>query len=364
MKLEFAPSQKPDAFGHHFIVGLSGTELDDRDKRILAKVRPAALLLLKRNFDHTLPYGAWLEKLEMLITSAANYAERDALLVTLDHEGERVHRVPPPLTIFPNAVKYASHAAAVAKAMATELKSIGVHLSWAPDADIHSNPQNPIIGPRAFGSDAYEVAEIAVEFYRSLASEGILGCAKHFPGHGDTSTDSHLELPTLDIGEELLRARELVPFVALLAAGVPMVMTAHILFPQIDPHYPATFSERVLKRFLRDEMQYQGLIVADDLYMKAVAKAFEQPETFAKSIHAGCDLFIVSRFPEADVEHMLGYARMLGNALQQGLVKEDDMHRSFNRISQIYAPISRGKFSQLSGDTLQNHADLAAELRR
>ncbi|MFM1847679.1 MAG: hypothetical protein RL417_1153, partial [Pseudomonadota bacterium] len=279
MNLEFQVGDKPEYFGNHIVIGLSGTTLDDSDKRMLAKVKPAGVLLLKRNFDHGSSYEAWLPKLRKLLEDVRNYAEREDIFVTIDHEGGRVCRTPAPITAFPPPLKYGARAAEVGSAIGIELASIGVNVDWAPLADIHSNPTNPVIGDRSFGSDPEMVGRYAVSFAQGLMSHGVLGCAKHFPGHGDTTVDSHLELPTLDLSAEELRNRELRPFRALIDIDIPFVMTAHILFPKIDPRFPATLSKKILGSLLRDGMGFQNIVIGDDLDMKAIAERFQASET-------------------------------------------------------------------------------------
>ncbi len=363
MALNFNLSDKTHSYGHHFIVGLSGTTLDDTDKRILSELRPSGLLLLGRNFNQKASYQQWRTELKTLITQAAQYAETDKFFVTLDHEGGKVHRTPAPLTHFPDAATYARHAAEVGKAMALELKSIGINLSWAPLADIHSNPQNPIIGKRSFGTTAKEVIEAAVPFLAALSKEGVLGCAKHFPGHGDTSKDSHLELPVVNLPREALYARELLPFKALIDAGVDFIMTAHILYPLIDERNPATISERILKDWLRGELGFKNIVVADDLNMKAVAKAFEEPEVMAKALNAGVDMFLVSRYPESEDKRAISIAQNIVKSLNSGYLSEDTLHTSFDRIKRVYLEkLKPSQFFQLDEAVLEEHRKLVCEI--
>ncbi|MFN7503160.1 MAG: glycoside hydrolase family 3 N-terminal domain-containing protein, partial [Dolichospermum sp.] len=187
--------QSSPSFGNHLILGISGTTLNDDDKRVLNELKPIGVIFFGKNFLDGVPYAIWLEKFKNLIDEIRQYTERDLMFTTLDHEGGRVVRTPLPITRFPHAYLLQSHAFEVAKATARELKSLGINLSWSPVADIFSNPQNLVIGPRAFGITPEKTSQCVREYYQGLREEGILGCAKHFPGHGDTSTDSHLELP-------------------------------------------------------------------------------------------------------------------------------------------------------------------------
>jgi len=364
MTLTFSPGKNMDSLGHHFIVGLSGTTLSDSDKRVLSKLKPAGILLLKRNFDHESSYDEWLLSLNNLLEQTKAYAERDKMLVSVDHEGRRVTRTPAPITVFPSAVKCAARAAEVAKAMAIELSSIGMNVSWAPVADIHSNPENPIIGDRAFGSSAAEAIEAIVPFTKALEENGILGCAKHFPGHGDTSTDSHLELPEVALTDRDLLNRELLPFKALVDSGISMVMTAHIMFQKIDTLYPATLSERILKDLLRDKLDFKGCVVSDDVEMKAVADLFQQVYTLSFAIKSGCDLIIVSRQDASDHEKALMHGKNLLEGLHNNKISENLLHDSFKRISKVFDKLKDNQVKKLDDAVFKKHKLLAEEIER
>ncbi len=335
MTLEFSIDGSLSSLGNHFIIGLDGTTLSDLDKEILSKLRPTGVLLLKRNFDHSLPYPEWLKSLTKLLKDVREITEREEMLITLDHECERVMRTPSPLTIFPNSVHFKDHADRVARAQAKELRSLGVNLSWAPVADIHSNPSNPIIGERAFGHTAEEVISYAVPYAKALQNEGIIGCAKHFPGHGDTSTDSHLELPRVDLNESELKERELKPFKALIDINIPTIMTAHILYPNIDRDYPATMSEKIINQILRKDLGFNGVVISDDLDMKAVSDSFNRPETIARSLNIGCDMFIIARHdPKSD--RTLQIAEGFADSVMNRSISEEALFTAFQRIDSLF----------------------------
>lgn len=364
MALEFSVDAEPSSYGHHFIVGLSGTTLSDSDKRMLSALRPAGILLLKRNFNHAVPYDVWLNELRELIASVKSHTEREDIIISLDHEGQRVMRTPPPLTVFPNAQKFAKRSAEVATAHARELRTLGVNLSWAPVADVHSNPKNPIIGERAFGDSPQAVCQYASEYLIALEKEGILGCAKHFPGHGDTSTDSHLELPVVNITEEELWQRELPPFKALIDAGVSFVMTAHILYPKIDPTAPATMSPKILDGILRKRMNFDGVVVSDDLDMHAVAARFSaSPDATIQAVNSGCDMFIVARHHPEQEDRATLTAKFMGEAITSGAISEARLFEAFNRINTVFeARLENHSTQALSPTVLASHQRLAAEL--
>jgi beta-N-acetylhexosaminidase len=241
-------------------------------------------------------------------------ADGPPIVVSLDQEGGRVQRIKAPLTLWPPMARVAAvgdlaYTEAVGRAMALEVDALGFNVDYAPVLDVHTNPANPVIGDRAFGTDARGAAAQALAFWRGLESAGVRGCGKHFPGHGDTATDSHHELPRVDADEARLRAVELAPFAAAAEAGVPMLMTAHVVYPAIDAE-PATMSKRWLGDIARGELRFSGLIVSDDLDMKAVHERWSTGEVVRRSLAAGCDAFLACRDPEVqrDAEEALDFA--------------------------------------------------------
>ncbi|MEM7725885.1 MAG: beta-N-acetylhexosaminidase [Cyanobacteria bacterium P01_A01_bin.45] len=354
--------QLKNHFGNHLLVGVSGTQLNDADKRLLSELKPVGIVFFGKNFLHNQHYEVWLEGFQKLNQQVREYAERDAMLMTIDHEGGRVIRPPLPITRFPYTYLQRNRATAVAEAMALELKSLGINLSWSPVADIFSNPTNPIIGPRAFDTTPETAGKGAIEFFKGLRDSGIIACAKHFPGHGDTSTDSHLELPVLDLTIEELRSRELIPFQMLIKEGIPIIMTAHILFPKIDKDVPATLSETVLTKILREELGFPGVVVSDDLDMKAVSDMYAQGGVVAKTFHAGCDLFMVSgNLPASSLEKTYAIASDFTTALSNGSLDESIVEASRVRIESLLNSTPQYSVEMLDKDTLLKHASLAIE---
>lgn len=352
-------------YGSFVLTGISGTELNDLDKKILESVRPVGILFLKRNLDHSLPYQGWHEKFARLLEDIKKYTGREKIILSIDHEGGQVQRTPPPYTNFGAPFGYARYAAEVATAMATELKALGINLSWAPSADINTNPQNPIIGKlgRAFGTTVEEVDAATLPFSRALMESGILGCAKHFPGHGDTWSDSHLELPIVKISETEARARELLTFRALIRDGIPFVMTAHVSFPEIDPSGPATFSRKLLSDILRDELGFQGVLIADDINMKAVADKFHSHEEVAKCLNATVDMFIVGRHPTPDSdEGPIRIAQLIERAIQEGLVSQEIIDTAIARVDGVLNTISMHVPTLLDQSVFDRHAELAKRI--
>jgi beta-N-acetylhexosaminidase len=225
------------------------------------------------------------------------------LVVSADQEGGAVQRVRRPLTEWPDMLSVGSagdlaRTEAVGRALGSELAALGVAWDLAPVLDVHTNPTNPVIGNRAFGRTPETAAAQALAFWRGLRAAGVLGCGKHFPGHGDTHTDSHHELPVVAHDPARLRAVELAPFAAAAAAGMEAIMTAHVMFPALDPAHPATLSRPILSGVLRGELGFTGLVVSDDLGMNAVAARWPIEELVVESLLAGVDHFL-TREPAA-----------------------------------------------------------------
>jgi beta-N-acetylhexosaminidase len=219
------------------------------------------------------------------------------LYLAIDQEGGRVQRVRAPATVWPPMARLAAAggdaalAEAVGRAVGDELAVLGYDIDFAPVLDVNTNPANPVIGDRSFGATPEEVITLAGAFARGLAAAGVLGCGKHFPGHGDTSLDSHLALPRIDHDLARLDAVELAPFRALV--DLPMVMTAHVVFAAIDATRPATLSPEVIGGVLRDRLGYRGIVVSDDLEMKAIADHWGVPDAAEQAIRAGCDVLLL-----------------------------------------------------------------------
>ena len=218
--------------------------------------------------------------------------------VAIDQEGGRVRRLRAPFTAWPPMALLGRSdkpglAARFARALAAEMAAVGISLDYAPVLDIRTNPKNDVIGDRAFGDRPEIVARFGRIVVEELQRAGVAACGKHFPGHGDTSTDSHFELPIVDLPPDRLRAVEFVPFKAAIDANVAFIMTAHVLVPSLDDERPATLSRRIVHDLLRDELAFGGVIVSDDLEMKAIANGYTPGEAAVGAIAAGCDALLM-----------------------------------------------------------------------
>lgn len=263
-------------------------------------------------------------------------------LLAVDQEGGRVARLGAPVIALPPMLEFAAQHAAheierTAGILGRQLRTLGFNFNMAPVLDVDTNPDNPIIGDRAFGKTPDDVIARALPFADGLMGAGILACGKHFPGHGDTDLDSHLALPRLPHDLERLRNVELAPFAA--AQGrVPAIMTAHVVFEAIDPQVPATLSRAVMHDLLRVELGYDGAIVSDDLEMKAVANHFGAAEAAVMAIAAGCDVLLVC----SDVERLKRiHEALIHEAEAKPAFRErllDAAHRAATLANKVPAP--------------------------
>lgn len=267
--------------GQLFMFGFDGLFLPQRARDLLEKDQAFGVTLFKRNIESR-------EQVYALNRSIPG-------LISVDQEGGRVARlkgicsdIPPMREIGQAARLNPGLPHEIGLKMGRELKELGFHLDFAPVLDVDTNPKNPIIGDRSFSRDPEEVARFGAKFIQGMQSTGILACAKHFPGHGDTEVDSHLDLPVVSRGE-------LVPFQAAIQAGVACIMTAHIVVKALDPKVPATLSHAILTDLLRKKMGYEGVIISDDLEMHAVADRYSIRELVRLGLIAGVDLFLICR---------------------------------------------------------------------
>ncbi|MFJ2561463.1 glycoside hydrolase family 3 protein [Streptomyces sp. NPDC094154] len=264
-------------------------------------------------------------------------AEREDVLVAVDEEGGDVTRLEVRTgSSFPGnhalgAVDDVELTEAVARELGRRLAECGVNLNWAPSADVNSNPGNPVIGVRSFGASTDLAARHTAAYVTGLQSAGVAACTKHFPGHGDTAVDSHHAMPRIDVGGEVLQARELAPFRAAIAAGSKAVMSAHILVPALDPELPATLSRRVLTDLLRGELGYEGLIVTDGMEMRAIADNYGIRRGSVLAVAAGADAICVGG-GLADDETVTGLRDALVAAVRSGELPEERLADAAERV--------------------------------
>lgn len=300
--------------------------------------RLGGVIFFSRNFSQPLAEPAHLaEAAALCVEVAAAAPPGPPPVLSIDQEGGRVQRLRAPFTEWPPMACLAggdpSRAEQVGRAIADELCALGLNLDYAPVLDVHTNPANPVIGDRAMGAQPEEVILQALAFLRGLESAGVRGCGKHFPGHGDTAQDSHLVLPEVQAERGRLMSVEVAPFRAAVRAGIQMLMTAHVVYPAVDGR-PATLSRVWLQDILRRELGFRGVIVSDDLDMRAVAGA-DIEDVVVEALLSGCDAFLLCR----DEERQLRAEEALYRAADRDARVRDRIEESGARLRRFRASL-------------------------
>ena len=270
------------------------------------------------------------------VTSSIKRFAGRPLFLALDQEGGKVARLRHGFTEVPamravGASGSPALAREVGELIGREVRAVGFDMNYAPVLDVDTNPANPVIAARSLGRTPELVAELGVALAQGLESAGVAACGKHFPGHGDTSQDSHLELPRLPHSLERLEQIELRPFAAAIEAGIPSLMTAHVIFEPLDPAYPATMSRAVLHGILRDKMAYDGLVVSDDIEMRAIANHYGVEDAVVRGLDAGVDQFLCCH--TADVAHRAIEAII--HAVERGTISRETLDNANRRIARF-----------------------------
>ena len=316
--------------GTRVMAGFDGQAASEHAKRLIKDFRVQSLILFKRNVDAPAQVADLVRELQSLALEAG-YSR--PLLIAIDQEGGRVQRLRAPWTVWPPARRLGELDSedltrGMAEAIAWELKACGISLDFAPVVDVDTNPKNPIINDRSFSGDPEQVAKLGAAFIEAMQKSGVAACAKHFPGHGDTDTDSHLDLPVIEHSRSRLDDVELRPFRKAIAAEVAAIMTAHIMVRELDEKVPATLSPKVVTTLLRDELGFKGVIVADDLEMKAISVHWPYAISAVLAAKAGCDILPVCEHEEAQVAVIEALVR----AEESGELRKRDIDDSLLRI--------------------------------
>ena len=351
--------------GQLAIAGFNGHVVPEDLRRIAREFDLGGVIFFARNVVDP-------EQVTELSRESQSLASGIPLWVSVDQEGGRVARLKRPFTEWPPMITLGRAgdeklAERFARALAAELKAVGISLDYTPVLDVLTNPNNPVIGDRALADRADEVARLGSVIIRTLQAEGIAACGKHFPGHGDSSTDSHFELPIIEHPPDRLEAVELVPFKAAIEADVASMMTAHILVPSLDEERPATLSPAIVDGLLKRTLGFQGLVLSDDLQMKAISGTYGQSEATVAAIAAGCDAVLMcAPQPEAQVAALeaIIYAVERGELPQRRVEDALARHR---RVKERFLtqPLSRPPASTLRAVLGRDeHQAIAAEMAR
>lgn len=277
--------------GRLAIVGFSGQSVPAELRELVAQFDLGGVVYFARNIAEP-------RQVAELSREVAALAVDWPLWISVDQEGGRVARLKAPFTEWPPMLTLGRSAddtlaERFARALADELLAVGINLDYTPVLDVHTNPTNPVIGDRALAERAEDAARIGRILIRTLQTAGVAACGKHFPGHGDTSVDSHESLPLVEHSPDRLHAVELVPFRAAIAEDVATIMTAHVLVPALDEARPASLSTAVVTQLLKRELGYQGVVISDDLGMKAISATRSLPEAMIDALTAGSDAVLL-----------------------------------------------------------------------
>ena len=291
-----------EKIGQLMIVGFHGEEYNDNLEQLIQEYSIANIILFTRNIKNI----SQLHKLNNTIHQKINNKTGIMPFISIDQEGGMVTRIMEEATFFPGAMSIGAtslnNAYKSGKIMGQELASLGINLNLAPSLDVNNNPYNPVIGVRSFSDNAEKVAKYGNEFIKGLKEEGIIATAKHFPGHGDTDSDSHKSLPIISHDKNRLENIELFPFKEAIKSGVDAIMSAHVFFPAYEAdQLPGTLSYNVLTKLLKEEMGFKGLIISDCMEMKAIDDNYTAPVGSLKGLLAGLDMVIVSQTKEKQI---------------------------------------------------------------
>lgn len=319
-----------EKIGQRLFINVEGKELTEEMKRLIREYKIGNVVLFQPNIDNIPQLKKFCDDLRAYILQETGHPA----FLAVDQEGGGVTRLSEDCVNVPGAMALAAigrpeNAHDAALLTAKELRAFGINFDFAPVADVCNNPQNPVIGIRSFGDTPELVTEYALQALKGYEEGRVASCAKHFPGHGDTGMDSHISLPCIDKSLEELRRFEFVPFKALIDAGCPAVMTAHILFPQIEKEQlPATMSRTFMTDILRGELGFSGLCLSDSLEMDAIKRFYGVSTGAVMSLKAGVDIILTGKGSDVIEEEILA----IREAVEAGELSSEEMDVSVERI--------------------------------
>ena len=340
-----------EKIGQMIFAGIDGVVLSEEGRRMVREDKVGGVILFKDNLVNANQIVTLLNSLK-----AENQEGDPSLFLGVDQEGGRVTRIPE-LNDLPtnkqigqkNNLDYANHLGVL---LGRQLNAYGFNLDFAPVMDVDSNPNNPIIGDRSFGSDPQVVSEFGISTMKGLQSQNVISVIKHFPGHGDTEVDSHVELPIVNKNLKELESLELIPFQNAIQNGADVVMVGHILLPEIDDSMPSSISKKVITDILRERMQYEGVVMTDDMTMKAILNNYEIGEAAVEAIKAGNDIVLIAH----DYEKIDRAIQAILDAVRNGEIKEEQINKSVERILHLKEKyrLSNNQLSSINIEEINN----------
>lgn len=316
-----------EKIGQMIIIASNKTKYDEELKEIIERIQPSGFIVMGENIT------TYEDTLNLI-----NGIKRDSyvsMFIAIDEEGGRVQRLSNlsdikiamvPEMYFLGNTNDVQLAYQVGEILAKQVRTLGINLNFAPVLDIYSNVDNKVIGYRSFGSDKYVVSRMGKALLKGLEDNMVMGCVKHFPGHGDTDVDSHVDLPIVNKSYEELMENELLPFKIAIENGVKMIMVGHIALPKITlDNTPASLSKEIVTGILREKLNYNGLIITDGLGMQGVNKGYSEEEVYVNAIKAGVDILLSPKNPDKVISAVM-------DAILNGDISEERIDDSVNRI--------------------------------
>ena len=331
IKQEINKMSLDEKIGQMVMSGIDGYTINDSTVRLIKDYHVGGIIILGENIKSS-------NQLLSLVNSlkTTNLSNKTPLFLSIDQEGGRVDRLSKEFIKLPDNktignVNNSEFSYKIGQIIAEEIKSFGFNMDFAPVLDINSNPKNPVIGNRSFGANPQVVTRLGIETMKGIKSKGVISAVKHFPGHGDTSTDSHVGLPRVNHDLKRLKSFELIPFEAAVKNNVDVVMAAHILLPKIDAKYPSSMSKTIITDILRNGLKFNGVVITDDMTMGAVTKNYDIGDAAVTSVNAGCDIILVCHGYDNEVSVI----NSLKKAVQNGTIKEERVNESLYRILKL-----------------------------
>lgn len=329
---QIAQMSLEEKLGQMVIVGVEGTTMDTHAADMIKNHHVGGFIFYKDNIISASQTVDFINQLREANSASSGVP----LWLSLDQEGGRVSRMPNDFVLLPTAQAVGlqdqvAYTQRIGQALGMETRALGFNMDFAPVLDINSNPKNPVIGDRSFGAEPQAVIKHGIETMKAIQAEHVIPVVKHFPGHGDTSVDSHLELPVVDKSLEELQAFELLPFAEAVKEGADAVMVAHILFPQIDASNPASLSNKLINGLLRDKLNFDGVVITDDMTMGGIVNNNDIGEAAVRSVKAGSDILLVGH----NDEDQLKVLQALEQGVEGGGLSENDIDTCVARILKL-----------------------------
>lgn len=335
-----------DNYGQLYFTGIEGKTLTEEEKAFIKEEKIGGVILFSQNFQDP-------SQLAELVNSIQKLRDDYPLFIGVDHEGGRVQRFQTHFSLFPSMHEVAKLDSPkmvfeIHQQMAKELAACGINLSFSPCCDVLTNPTNSVIGNRSYGSDPQVVEKFISAAIRGLQTSGLLSCAKHFPGHGDTTQDSHVDLPLVKTSLEVLKSRELIPFVKASKSRVEFMMMGHLLVDALDEKSPTTLSTAAYE-FLRRETKFSKIVITDDMDMRAISDRFTPEVSGMGALIAGADMVMFKSMENAKKSLLA-----LREASKKRLIKKEILTEKLSRVEKskkeflsTYQPIYIPKISEV-----------------